>query len=292
MVRRSGRRHAAWLVLVVSLWGVLLGSCALFEPLAAGSDPLPPRDDAPFRLVRIAVCPAAVPLGEDLAAAYGGPRHDLSVELVLVDPGSARAMAASSQVDLALVAASSDATIRRLAPTLDFRPVARDALAIVVHPERMLDDISLRSLEQLYAGYIADWSLLEAGSGRPEFLVVSEPMVAREIFDHGVMTEMPISGAALVLPHDRAILSRVAEQRDAIGYLSFGHVAQNAAVKVIALEGTRPSSGDPSAGEYPLRYSIYMALAPEASAEAMHLHRFVLGRQGQQIIAQRYGLVD
>ena len=289
---RQGRLWHRRLVyaMLLALVAVSLSACeALFAPLP----PTPQAEGEPVpapQMVRLAVAPAALPLAEDLRAAYRGFRPGVAIEILPMSSEQAYSMATAGQVDLAIVSAPDEPSLRRWAPALSWQPLAQDGLAIVTHRDHPLPQISSRDLGSLFAGYVADWAVLEAGSGAPKLAIQGTDATARQLFDSVIMGEREVTSAALVLPHDGAVLAYVAENPLAIGYLSAAYLGRDERVKVIALDHLLPTRSQLEGDGYPLRYTLFLAQAPGAHDEAARLRTFALGRAGQEAIGQRYGL--
>ncbi len=279
-------------LLMAALLGLLLAGCAtLFAPVQETEGQETGQDDAwSPEVVRLAVCWPALPLAEDLRAAYVGYRNGITIEIAAMSSEQAHSLAASGQADLAIIAAPDQTTARARAPMLPWRHLARDGLAIIVHRDNALSQIGEQALSELYAGYITDWSALEAGQGAPEFAIQSAAVTARQVFDAAIMAGQDLSTAALVLPHDQAVLSYVAEHPLAIGYLSAAYLGREPRVKAVSLDGLWPSRAQLEVGGYPLSYELFISAAPEAPEEAYRFQEFALGRLGREMISERYGL--
>lgn len=289
-----GKRSAAVLrrVAGAALAALLVAALAACGIIVAPDLRIPsPVQEAPApQVVRMAVCWAALPLAEDLRAAYTGLHPEVSIELTPMD--SAHVSLAEGLVDLAIACAPDAEAIRAQEAYLEWRHLATDALAIVVNRELPLTQISRQDLEKLYAGYVADWSLLGAGHGTPSFAVLSANSAARRVFDSAIMVEREVSSAALVLPHDQAVLAHVAENALAIGYLSAAYLGRDERVVALALDQSLPTWPIGESTRYPLRYELFLAEAQGAGEEATRLAAFALGRTGRALIGQRYGLPE
>jgi phosphate transport system substrate-binding protein len=272
------------------LAALALAACeALLMPLQTAT-PAPAESAPSPQVVRVAACWAALPLAEDLRAAYTVYRPSVAIEIAPMLPEHARDAIAAGHVDLAILSAPDENTAMDGPPGLHWQLLARDGLAVIVHWDLRLEAITAAELEALYAGRVADWSLLGAGEGTPSFAVQSPGTTSRQVFDKAVMLEREVSGAALVLPHDEAVLAWVADNPLAIGYVSAAYLSDDARIRPLAVDGELPTRSRLEQGGYPLGYGIYIARAPDATGEAARLHSFALSRAGREVISQRYGL--
>ncbi|MDW8101418.1 MAG: substrate-binding domain-containing protein [Anaerolineae bacterium] len=157
--------------------------------------------------------------------------------------------------------------------------IARDALAIIVHPGNSVNSLTLEELRRIYAGYVWDWSLL---GGKGEVVIVSreEGSGARAFFEENVMKGERLSPAAVVIPSSREVLDYVALRAGAIGYISASWL--NKKVKAVLVEGKAVSSPD-----YPLKLPAYAASRTEAGFKFIE---FLKGPVGRRILSERYFL--
>jgi phosphate transport system substrate-binding protein len=133
---------------------------------------------------------------------------------------------------------------------LDQIVIAHDALALIVNPTNPIDRLSSEQIRAIFTGTIRSWG--EVG-GLPRPIVV----VSREAgsgtfgaFEELVMQGKPITSAALRQGSNGAIRQIVAEDPNAIGYISLGIV--DPTVKALAIDGVQPSTAHVEAGQYAL----------------------------------------
>lgn len=279
---RKPRRGAARLALLAICLSLLSGCGTLL--LTPAPDPTPSgAAGAPY--LRLAAAWAAAPLAEDLLRAYGGLGGAAPADVRVCEERLAEALLASGEAHLALAP-------RPLAATPEQAPseitLALDALALVVHPSLPLNRLSPRDLAALYSGHITDWAQLGAGAGQPEVLAREEGALARGLFDGVILKGQSLSSAALLLPHDRAVVEYVAAHPLAIGYASRAAVDER--VKVISLDGLLPAVATLEQGRYPLTYRLALLRASDAPPEAQRLAAFAVGARGRRAIGQRYVL--
>ena len=78
------------------------------------------------------------------------------------------------------------------------------------------------------------------------------------------------------------MLSGVAENRNAIGYVSLG--ALNDRVKALAVDGVAPTPENVRNGSYPLRRAFQIVLRSEMSPAAQDFVAFILSSHGQAVV--------
>ena len=85
------------------------------------------------------------------------------------------------------------------------------------------------------------------------------------------------------------MLSGVAENRNAIGYVSLGAV--NDRVKTLTVDGAAATAENVRSGSYPIRRKLQIVLRPEISAAARDFVAFILSDDGQAV-AEEAGYVS
>ena len=125
------------------------------------------------------------------------------------------------------------------ADKLDQIVIARDALAVIVHPANPIASLTLTEVQKIFLGQITNWRDL----GGADATIV---LVTREAGSgtFGAFEELLLKGAhpvasALRQGSNGAIRQVVSEDPNAIGYISLGIV--DATVKPIAIDNVQPS---------------------------------------------------
>ncbi len=166
--------------------------------------------------------------------------------------------------------------------------IARDAIAIIVHPKNPILDLSLSQIRQVFSGKIKNWSEV-GGHSRPIVLVTREEgSGTREAFQKMVMEKEEISLESLVQDSNGAIRQVVAGDPNAIGYISLGLV--NEKVKALKISGVEPNLKNIVYGRYRLVRPFLFVFNGSPKGEAHSFLEFVLSPEAQELLA-REGLV-
>ena len=281
---------------VFSLLVLVFALCACggrFEPLSRKEAQLASESQASEPvLVRIAACSAALPLANDLTAAYATGDSHLLFDLTSCSSRIATELVLAGQTDLAIVGGKVDPDIlaRERADGRGLRSevLATDAIGIIVHKDWPLDRLTTSELATLFAGYYLDWEQLGAGSGQPRIVCREQDSASRTVFERVIMGERSVTSSAILMPHDRGVVEYVAEHPGALGYASVTHVDDR--VKLVALDGILPTTREVERGSYPLTYPLVLLASPKAPREALWLVDFAKSSQGRRIIKQRYAV--
>jgi phosphate transport system substrate-binding protein len=166
--------------------------------------------------------------------------------------------------------------------------IAWDGIAIIVHPQNPIKEITPKQLQGIFSGKIRFWSEL-GGAKKPIFFVTREEgSGTRDAFESLVMKKMEISNEALVEDSNGAVREIVGHNPFSIGYISFGIV--NHQVKALSVNSTPPSLTTIKKREYQLTRPFLFVINEPATPQADRFIQFVLSKEGQHIL-EKEGLV-
>jgi phosphate transport system substrate-binding protein len=169
--------------------------------------------------------------------------------------------------------------------------IARDGIAIVVHPSNRIDGLGFLQLQDLYSGRIHEWSAAggRASQGSVEPVSREEGSGTRVAFEALVMGDREVTPLAILALSSAAVIEYVAEHPDAIGYVSMGCLTPE--VKVVKIEGVLPDPETAAQASYPLTRELWLVTADPPSEAVRDFIRFALSPAGQQIVGQKYGRI-
>jgi phosphate transport system substrate-binding protein len=176
------------------------------------------------------------------------------------------------------------------AEQLDELVIARDALAVVVHPSNPLTNLTLAQVQDIFAGRITNWDQL-GGPSQPIVLVVREAGSGTfGAFEELVMKGQPVTTSALRQGSNGAIRQLVSLDSNAIGYISLGIVDQS--VKALAIDNVQPSVEHVEQGTYKFvrPFLFVWPKGQQLGPLAQRFVAYVLSAEGQAELA-RLGLV-
>jgi phosphate transport system substrate-binding protein len=167
--------------------------------------------------------------------------------------------------------------------------IARDAIAVIVHPKNPIRNLSLIQVRDVFSGKIKNWKELGGPDHHPIVLVTREEgSGTREAFQKFVMAKDEISLAALVQDSNGAIRQVVSSDPNTIGYISLGLV--NEKVIAVDISGVVPSVANIENGSYTLVRPFLFLFNGEPTGETKAFVDFVLSPPAQRILAKE-GLV-
>lgn len=235
--------------------------------------------------IRVAGSTAWLPLVHDLAAAYREVQPLVTLESSGGDSALGVRLAAEGQTDLAML---SDTSVS-LPDDLRLTTVARDAIALIVHPANPLTDLTLIQARDLFAGRLSRWEAVGGFSGPIQVISREEGSGTRAVFERSVMGNRRVTPTALVMPTSAAVVAWVADHRDAIGYVTMGYL--DASVKALTLEGAAPTPDNATTAAYPLTRELALATTANPPAQVQAFVEFAVGPAGQAVVGRRYGRV-
>lgn len=166
--------------------------------------------------------------------------------------------------------------------------IARDGIAIIVHPANPVRNMTLEQLRDIFSGKIATWEGLGWQPKPIHFVTREEGSGTRDAFEHLVMGKTPISDEALVQDSNGSVREIVASNPQAIGYISYGVV--NRQVKTVAVNSVQPNLKTIKNNTYTLTRPFLFVTLDQPSLPVRKFIDFVLSKEGQGILEQE-GLV-
>jgi phosphate transport system substrate-binding protein len=162
--------------------------------------------------------------------------------------------------------------------------VARDAIAVVVHPTNPVEGLTLDQIKDIYTGKISNWS--KVGGEDKKIVILSRDSASGtfEAFNKLVLGKERVRPDALLQASNQAIAVSVSKTPCAIGYIGLGYVSDN--VKVLSVDEIEPSKETALSGEYPLSRPLFMYTNGEPTGDAKVFLDFVLSEAGQRLVEE------
>jgi len=166
--------------------------------------------------------------------------------------------------------------------------IARDGLAIIVHPSNPVRGIALLQVKQIFTGDLANWKYL--GGPDREITVVTreEGSGTRGAFQELVMGKSRIFRGAITEDSNGTVREIVASDPHSIGFISLGLV--NDRVRALALDGVEGNEASIRAGRYKLVRPFLFVTRGEPTGAAKAFIDFVLSDEGQALV-KKEGLI-
>ncbi len=173
--------------------------------------------------------------------------------------------------------------------------VAIDALAVIVHPDNPVSQLSIDQLADIYTGRITNWKEV-GGNDAPIILLSRETnsgthvYFLEEVVRKGEKDNEDIfAPQTLLMPSSVGITSELRRNPNAIGYDGLGYVSEHEKVLAIAKDNNsphvRPTVETGADGSYPIARGLYMYTAGEPTGVIADYMTWIKGPEGQQIVA-------
>lgn len=173
---------------------------------------------------------------------------------------------------------------------LNKQVIARDALAVIVHPNNPVGSLTREQIQHIFSGDIRSWD--EVGGPPHPIVVVSREAGSGTFsaFEELVMQGQPLTTSAMRQGSNGAVRQIVADDQDAIGYISLGIVDET--VKALQIDHVQPSAEHVESGQYKLvrPFLVVWRKSTQLTSLASDFLAYVMSPTGQNELVQS-GLV-
>jgi phosphate transport system substrate-binding protein len=223
------------------------------------------------------------PYAEILAEEYKRLYPD---KVVYIQGGGSSAGIASVQSDTADIGMSSR-------PLKDSEQVwsveiAKDGLALIVHPDNPVKNLTLEQVRGIYAQTITNWNEIGGHNANIHIIAREEGSGTRSAFEELVMNKEFITPKAIVQASNGAVKQLVSGDKNAIGFISLGLVDEK--VKSVQLDSVTATLENVMNGSYTLFRPFLFVTDTAPEGLARQFIDFTLSAEGQKILMNE-GLV-
>lgn len=174
--------------------------------------------------------------------------------------------------------------------------VARDAIAVVVHPSNPVDRLTLQQLSDIFSGRITDWSEV-GGEDRPIVLLSRESNSGTHVYFLEQVVRLGdkrgttlFSPDTLLMPSSEGISAEVRQNPNAIGYDGLGYVTPDQKTVAVAAgpEGpfVLPAIETVNSGAYPIARDLYVYTDGEPQGAIADYLAWIRSPGGQAIVGE------
>lgn len=163
--------------------------------------------------------------------------------------------------------------------------LAVDMIVPVIHPSNAVNNITMAQLKAVYDGSITNWKQL---GGKDENIVVISRDTSSgtyEIWQEKVMKKTDVRKDALLQASNGAIVSAVAGNPKALGYIGYGYIDKS--VKPITVDKVEVTIENGKSGKFPVSRKLYMYVDEnKLSPDAQKYIDFILSADGQKLVKE------
>lgn len=174
--------------------------------------------------------------------------------------------------------------------------IARDAIAVIVHPDNPVDRLTLEQISDIYSGQITNWRELggeerpivrlsrETNSGTHQYFLETVLRMGQK--DNNTL----FATNTLLLPSSEGITAEVRDNPNAIGYEGLGYVTTD--LKVVAVAASEnatyvmPSVQSVNDGTYPVARDLYMYTVGEPTGPEEDYMDWIYSPEAQAIVKE------
>ncbi len=171
--------------------------------------------------------------------------------------------------------------------------VALDGIAVCVHPENPISELSLEQLKKIYTGAYTNWSQVD-GPDQPILVLSRESSSGTYVFfQEHVLEKEDYTDQARLMPATSSIIQSTTNDKWAIGYVGLGYADEAAdKIKVIGVKESAESDAVFPSVEtvldqtYSIARPLHLYTNGEASGIILEFVNYCKSPEGQQIVKE------
>jgi len=174
--------------------------------------------------------------------------------------------------------------------------VARDAIAVIVHPSNPVSQLSIQQISDIYTGKITNWKQV-GGENRPIVLLSRESNSGTHVFFLEQVVRLGDSKSkalfapdTLLLPSSEGITAEARQNPNAIGYDGLGYVTPEVKVLAVARKAqgpfVLPGIESVNTGNYPIARDLYMYTSGKPAGQIATYLEWIMSPAGQKIVGE------
>ncbi len=174
--------------------------------------------------------------------------------------------------------------------------IARDAIAVIVHPDNPVEQLTLQEISDIYSGRIDNWREV-GGEDRPIVRLSRETNSGTHVYFLETVlrlgdsdSDVLFSTDTLLLPSSEGIVYEVRQNPNAIGYDGLGYVPPDLRLIAVARDASGPyvlpSVATVNDGSYPVARDLYMYTAGEPLGVTAAYLDWIHSADAQTIVAE------
>ena len=224
------------------------------------------------------------PLMEKIAESYEKENKNVSIEINQVGSSAGIQDTINGVAELGM--SSRDLKDEEKSKGIQGTEIAYDGIAVIVHPDNKVGNLTLEQLKDIYTGKITNWK--EVGGVDKPIVVVSreEGSGTRDAFQEIVgYDSSELIPDATITDASGNLMTTVAQNKNAIGFVSFSYI--NDTVNAIKLNDVEATEENAKNGTYKLsRPFLIVTKEDTLSDEGQKVIDYILSDKGQEIVKE------
>jgi phosphate transport system substrate-binding protein len=270
----------------IKVIAVLMGTLIVLTSAFAGGskETISAQGPAPYT-IEVGGSTSVTPLMELFAEEYQKQRANIKVNINGTGSGDG--------INNAGVLYQIGMSSRELTPAeqgkgLKATTIAIDGIAVIMNNSSPINNLSVEQIRDIYTGAVTDWSQISGGtkSGRIAVISREEGSGTRGAFEELVGFQGKLVAGANESTSTGAIKASIAQNTEAIGYISLGSVDDS--VKAISVGGVAATSANVTNGSYKIARPFIVLTGSNVHAESTTFINWMLSAEGQAIVRRSY----
>jgi phosphate transport system substrate-binding protein len=161
--------------------------------------------------------------------------------------------------------------------------IAKDGIAIVVHPDNPVEELTMEQLKEIYLGNVTDWSEFD-GSGEITVVTRESSSGTFGVFSKLVMDKEPVVAEAVQQKSNGDVVRTVTGAEGAIGFIGLGYLDDS--LKGLKIDGVTPSVETVVDGSYPISRDLNLYVPADHPEHVAALLEWIKSPEGQKIVEE------
>ncbi|MDR0663380.1 MAG: phosphate ABC transporter substrate-binding protein [Spirochaetaceae bacterium] len=160
-------------------------------------------------------------------------------------------------------------------------PFAIDGVAAAVNPANMVKALSKEQVKKIFAGEITNWNEIGGADANINVYIREDGSGTRETFEELALEKGSLSAKANVVNSNGAMKTAIAQDKNAIGYVSIGHLDNS--VAGVTFDGMAPTQTNAKDGSYKVTRLLYMNTKGEPAGITKSFIDYIYSPEGKDI---------
>lgn len=163
--------------------------------------------------------------------------------------------------------------------------VANDGIAMVVHKNNNVKNLTIEQIKDIFTGKIINWK--EVGGPAMPIVVISRDVSSGtfEVFNSLILSGATQIDGALMLASNNAVVSTIASTPGAIGYAGLGYV--NNTINAVKVNNVMPTKATIQDKSYPIARTLHMYTNGKPKGLVKEYIDFILSPEGQKLVEEQ-----
>lgn len=166
--------------------------------------------------------------------------------------------------------------------------LALDGIALVVHPDNIIENLSIEEIRDIYLGNITNWNELGGKDAKIAVVCREAGSGTRGAFEDIVMNKQDISNTVIIQNSTGAVRTAVEGNKDAIGFVSLAALSDE--VKTVKVDNVEANVENIIAGKYKVSRPFLLLSKEEPTGLAKAFIDFALSPEGQALVVEEGGI--